>query len=401
MKKTFIFLVFLSTIGFYAQAPQGFNYQSIVRNSSGDLLVNQDVNYKFNFMLNSPTSQIIYTETHTVQTDDIGHVNLVIGSGTSSLGDFSNIDWGTGNYYLGIELNTGSGFLVMGTTQLLSVPYALYANSAGSVNFLGLSEILLINNSADNSQISDLLDPTNPQDAVTLSFLMQQINSLQSQIDILENLITFPLPSINIGNQVWQSVNHTGVTYRDGTPIPQVTDPSEWIGLTTGAWCYYNNDPLNEDVYGKLYNWYAIAGIHDQASFDNVSLRKEFAPIGWHVASNQEWNILSDFLGGASESGGKLKESGTTHWQSPNVDATNLSGFTALPGGKRNSSSGAFQNINTVGYWWNMDEYTIANQWGDEESCALFNNLQSNHGLYYGGSYQPKKEAQSVRLLKN
>ena len=72
------------------------------------------------------------------------------------------------------------------------------------------------------------------------------------------------------------------VMYRDGTPIPQVTDPTAWANLTTGAWCYYNNDPANGAIYGKLYNWYAVAGIHDAASLNNPSLRKQFAPQGWH-----------------------------------------------------------------------------------------------------------------------
>ena len=115
-----------------AQAPQGFNYQATVRNSSGALVVNQNVLFKFNIMLNSQTSLPVYSETHQAPTDDLGQVNLVIGTGTPTTGTFSSINWGSGSYYLGIELNTGSGYVAMGTTQLLSVPYALYANSAGS-----------------------------------------------------------------------------------------------------------------------------------------------------------------------------------------------------------------------------------------------------------------------------
>jgi hypothetical protein len=116
----------------FAQAPQGFNYQATVRNSSGALVVNQNVNFKFNLMQNSPTSVPVYSETHYVPTDDLGAVNLVIGQGTETTGTFSAINWGSGNYYMGIELNTGNGYVAMGTTQLLSVPYALYANSAGN-----------------------------------------------------------------------------------------------------------------------------------------------------------------------------------------------------------------------------------------------------------------------------
>jgi hypothetical protein len=132
MKKLYTLLAFAITIIATAQAPQGFNYQATVRNSSGALVVNQNVLFKFNIMLNSQTSLPVYSETHQAPTDDLGQVNLTVGQGTPTTGTFSAINWGSGTYYLGIELNTGSGFVAMGTTQLLSVPYALYANSAGS-----------------------------------------------------------------------------------------------------------------------------------------------------------------------------------------------------------------------------------------------------------------------------
>jgi hypothetical protein len=132
MKKLFTLLAIITTTAIFAQAPQGFNYQATVRNNSGALIVNQNVNFKFNIMLNSATSLPVFSETHLAPTDDLGQVNLVIGQGTATVGTFSTINWGNGNYYLGIELNTGSGYVAMGTTQLLSVPYALYANTANS-----------------------------------------------------------------------------------------------------------------------------------------------------------------------------------------------------------------------------------------------------------------------------
>lgn len=132
MKKLISFLALVITTITFAQAPQGFNYQATVRNSTGALIVNQNVNFKFNVMLNSATSLPVFSETHMAPTDELGQVNLVIGQGTATVGTFSTINWGTGNYYLGIELNTGGGYIAMGTTQLLSVPYALYANSSGN-----------------------------------------------------------------------------------------------------------------------------------------------------------------------------------------------------------------------------------------------------------------------------
>ena len=132
MKKLFTLLALAITLISTAQAPQGFNYQATVRNSSGALIVNQNVLFKFNIMLNSQTSLPVYSETHQAPTDDLGQVNLTIGSGTPTTGSFSNINWANGSYFLGIELNTGSGYVAMGTTQLLSVPYALHANTANS-----------------------------------------------------------------------------------------------------------------------------------------------------------------------------------------------------------------------------------------------------------------------------
>jgi hypothetical protein len=132
MKKIITLLVFAITLIVSAQAPQGFNYQATVRNSSGALITNQNVLFKFNIMLNSQTSLPVYSETHQAPTDDLGQVNLTVGQGTATTGTFAGINWANGTYYLGIELNTGSGYVAMGTTQLLSVPYALHANTATS-----------------------------------------------------------------------------------------------------------------------------------------------------------------------------------------------------------------------------------------------------------------------------
>lgn len=185
MKKLHTLLALVITTITFAQAPQGFNYQATVRNSAGALIVNQNVNFKFNIMLNSATSLPIFSETHLAPTDDLGQVNLVIGQGTATVGNFSTINWGTGNYYLGIELNTGSGYVAMGTTQLLSVPYALYANSSGNAQAAipNLASVLAVNNGANNLQIKNLADPTDPQDAVTKTYtqnLISQINQIPS-----------------------------------------------------------------------------------------------------------------------------------------------------------------------------------------------------------------------------
>jgi hypothetical protein len=186
MKKFYAILciVIASLTQLQAQAPQGFNYQATVRNSSGDLIVNTNVYFKFNVIQGSQTAVPIFTETHYVPTDDLGQVNLVIGQGTATEGTFSELDWSLGSYYLGIELNTGSGYVAMGTTQLLSVPYALYAENSGNSTPTtpNLQSVLAENNSANNQQIKDLQDPTDAQDAATKAY----VELLESQVSLLQ-----------------------------------------------------------------------------------------------------------------------------------------------------------------------------------------------------------------------
>jgi uncharacterized protein (TIGR02145 family) len=152
------------------------------------------------------------------------------------------------------------------------------------------------------------------------------------------------LPTIVIGTQHWTEKNLEVVTYRNGDVIPQVTDATAWAALTTGAWCYYNNDVANGAIYGKLYNWYA------------VNDTRGLAPTGWHVPTDAEWTILTDKLGGASVAGGKMKSVGTTIWTTPNTSATNESGFSGFAGGSR-GGNGFFSSIGNFGYWWSSSEY--------------------------------------------
>jgi uncharacterized protein (TIGR02145 family) len=165
--------------------------------------------------------------------------------------------------------------------------------------------------------------------------------------------------TVDINGQIWDKCNLDVTTYRDGTEIPQVTDQTEWQNLTTGAWCYYNNDPANGAIYGKLYNWYAVAGIYDAASLANPALRRTLAPLNKSIPTDAEWTELVNFLGGNVIAGGKMKETGFCHWSTPNTDATNSSGFTGLPGGTRFSAGFGVVSIN--GLWWNSSEFSTTN----------------------------------------
>jgi len=197
---------------------------------------------------------------------------------------------------------------------------------------------------------------------------------------------------VTIGSQIWQTTNLDVNTYSDATVIPQVTDPTAWANLTTGAWCYYNNDPANGAIYGKLYNWYAVAGIYDAASASNPALRKKLALNGWHVPTDAEWSTLTDFLDGANVAGGKMKETGTAHWISPNQNANNSSGFTGLPGGRR-WVNGTFDIIGYYGLWWSSSEDGTAN--------ALNRALSFGHGSADNSFDGNKTFGFSVRCLKD
>ena len=636
MKKYLQFLALSLTFTLQAQAPQGFNYQATVRNSSGDLIVNTNVYFKFNVMQGSQTAVPIFTETHYVPTDDLGQVNLIIGQGTATTGAFSELDWSLGSYYLGIELDTGSGYVAMGTTQLLSVPYALYAENSGNSTPTtpNLEAVLAENNSANNQQIKDLQDPTDAQDAVTKAYadalsntqglmnfngwdnyqilndnstfqlepnsfvfldannttlifpdgsengfgdaiyiyvvqdnsvgvditlqpsgfpiripaydqpsyddyfgiLYSGLNTIinvgdywmvadfqgqiitdsdidmtngtftqcegvlydsggelnnysgnedytlticpdgsgtstvlefisfvtQASVDVLtifngtttsdpilgtysgtqtlgtitadntSGCLTLRFVSnggvntagfaaniscdffgtvtdqdgntydyLTYGNQVWTVENAEMVTYRDGTPIPQVTDNTEWVSLTTGAWAYYNNDPTKP----RLYNWYAVMGIHDT---DPNTPNKEFAPEGWHVPSDAEWTTLEEYLiasgynydGTNTENKIAKAMASTTGWNSTtdvgaignDQSLNNSSDFNAFPEGYRFNTA-SFSSEGSFAIFWSSTE-------NNTEDTAWFRSL-SNDSSYLGRYNFDKKHGFSVRFVRD
>ena len=184
--------------------------------------------------------------------------------------------------------------------------------------------------------------------------------------------------SVTIGTQVWMVENLKTTKLNDGTAIPIVTDGTIWDALTTPGCCWYNNDSAsNKNTYGALYNWYAV----------NTGI---LAPTGWHVPTDSEWSILTTYLGGENVAGGALKESGTTHWISPNSGATNITGFTALPGGSH-LGKGGFYSIGNYGQWWTATENT---------SNADIRRLYYNNASSVS-SYDARSNGQSVRLIKD
>jgi uncharacterized protein (TIGR02145 family) len=186
------------------------------------------------------------------------------------------------------------------------------------------------------SQKSNLLwDISRELDRTLNAMRIQGIPTTTTTTTICFNCVESP---VVIGTQTWDKCNLDVTTYANGDPIPEVTDQAIWNTLTTGAWCYYNNDPANGAIYGKMYNWYAVNDI------------RGLAPAGKHIPSDAEWTVLENHLNSLGQyPGGQMKEIGLCHWADPNFFATNESGFTAFGGGY---CGGGFFGLKTIGIWW-------------------------------------------------
>ncbi|MDI6400975.1 fibrobacter succinogenes major paralogous domain-containing protein [Balneolaceae bacterium ANBcel3] len=156
--------------------------------------------------------------------------------------------------------------------------------------------------------------------------------------------------TVRIGNQYWMAENLRTTRYQNGDPIPNVQGSDNWRDLSEGAWVHYDNDSSFDQLYGKLYNWYAVDD------------ERGLCPTGWHVPSDEEWRTLTNFLGAAQEAGGRMKSTGTSHWRSPNTGATNDSGFNGHPGGSR-TNLGSFGFMGGFGFWWTSTEYFANVAW--------------------------------------
>ena len=212
--------------------------------------------------------------------------------------------------------------------------------------------------------------------ALIMSFIVNK--SISQVTDVDGN----SYKTVTIGKQVWMAENLNVEHYRNGDVIPQVQDSTEWSNLTTGAWCYYENNSENGKTYSKLYNWFA------------VNDPRGLALKGWHIPSDAEWTKLTNFLGGEKVAGGKLKA--TTLWETPNEGVTNESGFTALPGGFR-SFLANFDFIYKFGCFWSSSG-------GDnvdlDSGLAWPRTLSNNSTSVYNYGYN-KGYGLSVRCVKD
>ncbi len=530
MKRLLTLLILLTLVVSlsYSQSPEAFKYQAMARDQFGNSIINKQISLKISIIQGGENGLLVYSEIHDVTTNSLGLVSLNIGKGESLNGTFSDIKWGESNHYVQIAMdeNGGDNFKTMGTAELLSVPYALYAKSAGSLerdekndgfklksgttskwtevtgginsdyskvginntspkasldvkggsydgtpNTYGtqIAEGVIeltrssypyidFNEGSDGSDYDARMIYFSSGDKLKLSgadfivdyqlgvgvssdvdnsakleiqstsqgFLPPRMTTTQRDAvsNPAEGLVVYntdtkcinffngatwysmcgeyPLPvgpcggvsaveyngqtynTVEIGDQCWFRENLNTTKYRSGTSISNVTSNSSWASLSTGAYCNYNNSSTNGNIYGKLYNWYAV----------NTGL---LCPEGWHVPSSNEFQDLKDHL--YPYEGNKLKESGNVHWLDYNEDATNSTGFTALPGGSRNSN-GYFYFINILSYWWTSTQddgyshFTFILNNGED---LIINVDNSGHTPPYGNY----KTGMSIRCIKD
>ena len=520
----------LFSASIWAQAPQSFSYQAVVRGANNALVANKQVGMKISLLKGSATGNAVYVETHTPTSNANGLVSIAIGGGNKypSSAVFTSIDWANGPYFVKTETDPagGTSYSLITTSQLSSVPYALYAansqpgpkgdkgeqglpgkdgvqgpigltgakgdtgtfpsgtttgemkywdgsswvslklgtngqiitNCDGTptwttggicpgkitaLNCAGVSVNGSLNNGAVASNVSFVITysggnggpysaqsinstsvvgltanfqtgsfatgngsltftvsgtPSSVGNALFSFNIAGQVCSVSMVVQEKPSTIGIPGPNmtdsegnsyktVTIGTQQWMAENLKVSKYSDGTTIPNINSSTQqWQDNTTGAWCYCNNNVANNAKYGKLYNWYAVS--------KTTNSNKNVCPTGWHVPTDAEWTILTDYLGGATVAGGKMKEVDITSWNSPNIDATNTSLFSALPGGYRGYylNNASYANFGDYGYWWSSTEINTGAAW--------FRLLNYNSGSADRGN-DTKKLGFSVRCLRD
>jgi uncharacterized protein (TIGR02145 family) len=431
-----VFLLFHVSFSLIAQAPESFSYQAVVRNNSGQPLADQQVSLRISILKGGEFGSAVYVEKHKGTTNKFGLITKNIGEGAAINGNFQNINWSDGPYFLKIEMDAagGTSYVDMGTSQLLSVPYAMVAKTVESgfsvsynnlqdkpdaidenktddvtlydnqlvqgTKYFGSTVILYSGADASNNPIYNVATPINSGDAVNKAYvdkLISKIEALDARVKKLEKIIYPPDTTaidmdsnayaiITIGDQEWMAEDLRTTKYSDGTPIDNVTDAAEWISLNTPAFCWYMNDESHKVPNGALYNWYAVN-------------TEKLCPVGWHVPSDEEWKTLEMALGmdameadqqgwrGTNE-GNKLKS--IDGWVSG--QGTNESGFNAMAGGLRDWDDAAFYWLGYYSHWWTSTASDSYSAWDRDISYTSTGIFRFPNSKNYG---------MSVRCLKN
>ena len=319
-----------------------------------------------------------------------------MGGGNAVTGSFGGIQWGSGSKFLHVLMNAGNGIVDLGTQQMMSVPYALYAedvnvrvSTSGDTLFIGNTYSIVPGVSAANpvsiSNYGSVLLPGN----TTCQNEYISVTGCGGQDSLLYYDRYYSL--VEIGGQCWFAENLATDKYSNGDNIPTGLTNTQWGNTTAGAYAVYNDDIANDAIYGKLYNWYTTGD------------SRGVCPTGWHVPSDCEWMFLEGGLGiniseqelvalrGLSQ-GGNLKF--IFGWSAPNTGATNATGFSALPGGFKWPFGTTYWNVSENSYFWSKSE--------SEQQVAWFRSLNFNDGKIgrFNWDFGLKQSGMSIRCIK-
>jgi len=422
-------VVFLTS---YAQSPEKISYQAVIRNSDSQLVPNQQIGMQISILQGSIYGSAVYVEKQTPQSNSNGLVSIEIGGDSAIVlnGDLSLIDWKNGPYFIKTELDIsgGSNYTISGIQELISVPYALYANKAGelagelpevdpqlmssvaskitaedTVNWNNkldgftetqtLEDVASLGNSV-NAQLKDVAQPTDENDAATKIYVDKLMNSLLSKGIIVKDIDGNIYSTVRIGSQIWMAENLKVTHLSDGTAIPLVTDQEDWSSLAEMGYCWFNNDSAsNFKEFGALYNWHSVE-------------TERVCPTGWRVPTLADFEMLESFLiahlynydGTTSEDKTAKSLASKLYWETvPNEGAVgndktknNSSGFDAKPAGVR-----------TVDFYVNkssMTDYWTQDIFGPSEAVHMRLNAS---GFEFYLLHSPRTFGSSIRCLKD
>ncbi len=350
----FYILLFLNTL-LSAQVPHGFNYQAVARNTDGTLLANKDISFRISLLHGKIDGSSVYSEVHKITTNKMGMVSLKIGEGSFPTSNFDDIDWGSGKFFIKVEMDAqgGTDYMYMGTSQLLSVPYAMYAEKSSNGISKGAQNI---------SGEKTFMDPIkgNLVGAVTLNSNAPPVaGSIRWTGEDFEGYNGDSWISLTAGG----GASHTD-SWQCGDPLVDTRDGQAYgtalignqcwmtdnLNFDTGAGSYAGEGAYAPEMAGRYYNWAAAMGI-DQA-FNNTAYKgsdeevQGVCPNGWHLPSHNEWIILEDMAGGD----GIL------------LEGTEGLGFDMLFTGDR-LTDGVFANSGTAAIYWTATQETETDAW--------------------------------------
>jgi uncharacterized protein (TIGR02145 family) len=346
--KAILLLILMSAVQIastFAQSPQSFSYQAVVRNSSGEIVTNTPVSLRISIRQNSQAGAILFKETHSATTNDFGAVTIQIGNGTPVSGSFSSIEWGDGIskfFQVEIDINGGSNFTQMGTSQLLSVPYSLNSEKTSGFRVLTSQQRDAISSPEMGMALfnSDTRKINYHDGYGWLEITGVRQADFTCGNPLLDSRDGTYYSTVEIGGQCWMAENINFGTMLQGT------SNSSDNGIVE-KYCYSNNPGLC-DTYGALYQW------NEMMSYSNTEGVQGICPEEWHIPTDTEWNTLINAAGGPTNAGTNLVEGGS-------------SGFEALMGGYRKAqlTGYPFGFIGSKAYFWTSSQVnsSIAHSW--------------------------------------